>query len=128
MAKKIQKKQKSVGIVKLTEKQWESVLLAIPEDKASPQGGRPHSNFRGILDGILWIILKNASWRELPRDYPSDTTCWRWYMRWEKTKAFGKMFQAFTATLEPDQKLEWINAYQTWVLANNGKKHQSTKG
>ncbi len=46
--------------------------------------GRPRSDDRLVLEGILWVLRSGARWRDLPERYPSDSTCWRRLRDWEQ--------------------------------------------
>ena len=59
--------------------------------------------FAGIL-GILWT---GAQWRELPRRYGSPSTCWRRLQQWEETGVLLKLWRAFLAQLNDQEKLRW---------------------
>ena len=65
----------------LTEKQWKILqpLIPIPETHGK---GRPRSEDRPILNGILWILRTGAQWIDLPKRYPPYQTCHRRFQEW----------------------------------------------
>src|SRR4051812_45316442 len=48
----------------LTEEKWELVKALMPPQK--PRTGRPRSDHRTVLAGMLWVLGSASSWRELP--------------------------------------------------------------
>jgi transposase len=50
---------------RLTDKQWELIADLIPP---SANTGRPPTDRRLIVDGILWILQTGAPWRDLPEE------------------------------------------------------------
>jgi transposase len=39
--------------------------------------GRPPLPSRSVVEGILWVMRTGAPWRDMPRRYPSSSTCFR---------------------------------------------------
>jgi transposase len=37
--------------------------------------GRPWADPRRVVEGILWVLKAGARWRDLPKEYPSASTC-----------------------------------------------------
>lgn len=60
--------------------QWRRIA-AIVEGTRDPCGGR-RTDLRRTVDGIRWVLYHEAKWREVPRQFGTSTTCWRWYERW----------------------------------------------
>ena len=65
----------------LTDDQWNAVKDLVPQ-KIIPGAGRPLQSTRSVLDGIFWKLRTGASWNDLPREYPSHQTCYRYYIEW----------------------------------------------
>ena len=62
---------------KLTDEQWKKIEPHIPKFKRSRKGGRKPIEDRRIFEGILWVLRSGARWKDLPKEYPSASTCWR---------------------------------------------------
>ena len=90
-----------------TKPQWEAIRVHLPQPKGSRQGGRPRVEDRRWFEGILWILWTGAQWSELPRRYGSPSTCWRRRKQWEETGVLLKLWRAFLAQLNDQQKLRW---------------------
>jgi transposase len=91
----------------LTKQQWEAIRVHLPQPKVSRWGGRPRVEDRRCFEGILWILWTGAQWSELPRRYGSPSTCWRRLKQWEETGLLLKLWRAFLAQLNDQQKLRW---------------------
>src|ERR687895_371842 len=96
---------------RLTKQHWETIRLHLPQPKASPRGGRPRVDDRRCFEGILWILWTGAQWSELPRRYGSASTCWRRLKQWEETGVLLKLWRAFLAQLNDQQKLRWDGCF-----------------
>jgi transposase len=69
---------------KLTDAQWEKLEALLPKPRKSRKGGRPWADNRMVFEGILWILRTGAPWADLPKRYPSPSTCWRRLKQWEE--------------------------------------------
>lgn len=71
----------------LTDEQWakmESVLL--PDPVRADGRGRPWSDRRKVMNGILWILRTGAPWKDLPARYGSYQTVHRRFQSWARSK------------------------------------------
>ena len=67
----------------LTEEQWNIVKTILPEDPVRDDGrGRPWSDRRKILNGVLWILRTGAPWKDLPSRYGPYQTAHRRFQQW----------------------------------------------
>ena len=81
----------------LTDQQWALIQPLItgqhpPSPTGSTVGGRPPSDPRPILDGILWKIRSAVPWAQMPNCYPSHQTCFRRYRLWQSAGTLNKIF------------------------------------
>jgi transposase len=85
----------------LTDKQWQLVepLLQLPP-RTDPRG-RPRSDVRSVMNGVLWILKTGAQWREMPRDkYPPYQTCHRYFQIWVRKRILFKTLATLARDLE----------------------------
>ncbi|WP_159033904.1 transposase, partial [Leptospira santarosai] len=62
----------------LTNEQWNILKPLMIEPYPREDGkGRPRTDARSILNGILWILRTGAQWKDLPDRYPPYQTCHR---------------------------------------------------
>ena len=76
----------------MTDEEWGIIepFLTSP----SSHGGRPPSNHRRVLDGILWICRTGAPWRDLPEEFGNWNSVWRQYRRWCESGVWDIILQA----------------------------------
>lgn len=76
----------------MTDDEWAIVapFLTTP----SAQGGRPPTDHRRVLDGVLWINRTGAPWRDLPEQFGNWNSVWRQFRRWCLSGVWDIVLQA----------------------------------
>jgi len=92
----------------LTDEQWKRIEPLLPRDQSR---GRPWAENRRVLEGILWILKTGARWRDLPKAYPSASTCWRRLRRWEEQGVWLKVWRQFLCELDQRGRLDWSESF-----------------
>jgi transposase len=95
----------------LTQSQWEKIEPLLPKLKKSKRGGRPWANSRKAFEGILWIYKTGAPWADLPKQYPSPSTCRRRLKLWEQHNVWLDAWRTFLAELDQRRQLDWSEAF-----------------
>jgi transposase len=76
----------------ITDEEWDRVVPLLPELKPRKESrGRPLTNTRSVLNGVLWVLFSGASWATLPRKYPSYQTCHRRFKAWHDRGVLKKI-------------------------------------
>jgi len=88
----------------LNNQQWEVIASLLPK-QSFKKGGRPRSNDRLVLEGIIWILKTGAQWAELPPKYGHYSTCWRRLKRWSEDGTWDKIWKYLLKTLKKREKL-----------------------
>jgi transposase len=80
----------------ITDEQWTRVSPFFLREKRSVKDGRgrPLSDTRSVLNGVLWVMYSGASWSDLPGEYPPYTTCHRRFKAWCESGIFGHVSDA----------------------------------
>jgi transposase len=107
--------------------QWERLQSLLPPQQ--PKTDRPAHNHCPIINGILWILLTGAPWRDLPERYgPWRTVASRFY-RWQRAGIWTQLLTAVHAQADAQGQLGWdihvidgtmIRAHQRAAGANQG--------
>ncbi len=63
----------------LMDEQWDLIADLFSQPKRT---GRPPSDPRRMMDGILWILNTGAPWRDLPDAFGPRSTVWDHFDRW----------------------------------------------
>ena len=95
----------------VTDKQWAKIEPLLPEYKPSPKGGRKRKGNREVFEGIAWVLRSGARWQDLPKAYPSPTTCWRRLQEWEEQGLWLKIWRKFLSELDERSQLEWEETF-----------------
>jgi transposase len=84
----------------LTDIQWQQIKRFIPGDPVRPdRRGRPWSDQRQVLNGILWILRTGAPWKDLPARYGAYQTVHRRFTRWRKQGIIKTVLQGLAEDL-----------------------------
>jgi len=85
--------------------------------------GRPEKhNNRAALNGFLWVLCTGAAWADMPDRFPSGSTCFRRFSRWNKTGVLRQNLEALAPHLDEHG---WIDLAErfidgTYAMANKG--------
>ena len=91
-----------------SDKQWAKLEPLLPKLRSR---GRPWADNRCVLEGILWVLKTGARWRDLPREYPSASTCWRRLRQWEVQGVWLKVWRQFLSELDQQGRLDWNESF-----------------
>ena len=97
----------------LTDSQWDAVKDLVPQ-KLNQGAGRPPQVTRDVLNGILWKLRTAASWNDLPREYPSHQTCYRYYTQWTRSGHLNNVVNALVKHLKE-------NGFDLYEYMKNGE-------
>ena len=79
----------------LTDGQWALLEPLLPAAKSgSGQRGRPPSDRRKIVDGILYVEKSGCQWRMLPKSYGCWETVYGYLRRWRKANVWEQVLEA----------------------------------
>jgi transposase len=91
---------------RLTDEQWDRIKDVFPERKKM---GRPPSDRRQIMDGILWILRTGAPWRDLPKVFGPWGTVWDLFDTWNADGTLNAILNRLRGEVEIDQELWCID-------------------
>ena len=89
------------GRMEVTEEQWNIIKGILPEDPVrSDRRGRPWSERRQVLNGILWILRTGAPWKDLPARYGAYQTVHRRFQNWVRSGVLEQVLLAVAQDLK----------------------------
>ena len=101
----------------LTDAQWGRIVSFLPARPRRKDGrGRPWSDSREVLNGVLWVLRTGAPWKDLPDRYPSPSTCHRWFQAWTNEGVWPRLLHALSRDLDLSET--FVDA--TFVPAKKG--------
>ena len=83
------------GTPVLTDKGWARVAALLAA--ASRPTGRPPRDHRPIVAGILWLMRRGASWREVPAAHGPWQTLASRYQRWRRDGTWARIMACLAA-------------------------------
>ena len=79
----------------LTDEQWELIRPHIPPSKSGTRkGGRPPTDVRRVLNGLMYLVRTGCAWRMLPRDFGPWPTVHHYYRTWRRDGTLQKIHDA----------------------------------
>ncbi len=102
----------------INDEQWKKIEPLLPKPRAG-RVGRPPADNREVLEGILWILRTGARWKDLPKRYPSASTCWRRLNSWEERGVWLKVWRKFLGDLDENSLLDWEEAFIDGIAARD---------
>lgn len=87
------------------------MLLAPLLPKRRVGRGRPRTDDRQTLNGILYVLKTGCAWADVPSAYGSPTTCWRRLKQWSDDGTWEQLWRALRSQLDTQGKLEWAQAF-----------------
>ena len=110
----------------LTDEQWKVVETILPEDPVRDDGrGRPWSDRRKVLNGVLWILRTGAPWRDLPERYGAWRTVASRFYRWQKAGIWQKILAELQRQADGTEQVDWSKHYVDSTLI---RAHQHAAG
>lgn len=124
-----QLENKEIGRGDLSDAQWSKLKPLLPPQK--PKTGRPATNHRQIINGILWILRTGAPWRDLPTHYGIHSTVSSRFYRWRKAGIWDDILAKLQTMADYEGRIDWevhladstvVRAHQHAAGAKGGKK------
>jgi transposase len=117
------KREYKTGI-ELTDEQWVVLEPLLPEPERSPRGGQVPAPNRVCLEGVLWLLRSGARYKDIPKHFPSGSTCWRRLALWYEQDLLIDIWQKLLGMLDEQSLLEWEECFAdgTFSPAKKGAK------
>ena len=105
----------------LTDEQWLLISDLFKVPTPDPRGGRPRTDVRRCLEGILWVLRSGARWKDLPRSFPSYVTCWRRFVEWSDDGVWDKAWRRLVEMLDRQGRVDWEQGFADGTFASAKK-------
>lgn len=89
----------------VTDDQWKAIGPILPRRTAKT--GRPPSDPRLMVNGILWILRTGAPWRDLPERFGPWQTVYDHFARWRKAGVYDRILESLHIRLDADGEIDW---------------------
>jgi transposase len=107
----------------MSEEQWNLIGTILPKDPVrSDKRGRPWSDRRQVLNGVLWILRTGAPWKDLPGRYGKYQTVHRRFQNWVRSGVMEKILLTIAHDLKDRGGLDLRECFidGTFVPAKKG--------
>lgn len=108
----------------LTDEEWVRIEPLLPPQR-SGKPGRPYSDHRKVINGILWIDRTGAPWRDMPERYGPFSTCHDRLVRWQEEGVWANVLAQLIA--QEDEQTTAVLTLDS-VDATNVRAHQHAAG
>ena len=79
----------------LTDDQWSLIKPHLPPSKSGTRkGGRPPTDLRRVVDGLMYFARSGCQWRMLPRDFGPWPTVHHYYRLWRRDGTLQRIHDA----------------------------------
>lgn len=78
------KRKKRAPSWRVSDELWERVEPLLPRYRRSKVGGRPRTDPRQVLDGILYVLRTGCQWKAVPRELGSSSTLHQYFQEWTR--------------------------------------------
>jgi putative transposase len=94
---------------------WQQIEPILLEDAPPKPTGRKRSDWRRILNGILFRMRSGCQWSRLPREFGDDSTVHRWYQRWCRNGVMARIWPTLIETYPElaNASCEWKGVEQS---------------
>lgn len=110
-----------VGRGELTDAAWEQIEPVLP---ANGRRGRPWTDHRRVINGILWKLRTGAPWRDLPERYGPWQTCHSRFVRWQQDGTWDRLLSHVQTKSDAVGEVVWEVSIDSTVI----RAHQHASG
>lgn len=110
-----------IEMAQLSDRQWSAISDLFPDPPVGPKGGRPRTDNRSCLEGILWVLRTGARWKDMPRCFPSYVTCWRRFAAWTFSGVWERAWRRLLDQLEEQGRVNWKQGFADGTFASAKK-------
>lgn len=106
----------------LTDAQWAILEPTFRPPRRRADGrGRPWTDPRAVLNGVLWVLRTGAPWADLPARYPPYQTCHRRFQLWQRSGRLDRLLERLAADLRDRGKIDLTEAFVDATFAGAKK-------
>jgi transposase len=87
----------------LSDAEWARLAPLLPPHT----GGRPRTDDRQVLNGILWKLATGVPWRDLPERYGPWQSVYTRFWRWTRAGVWDRLLAAVQRQADAAGELDW---------------------
>ena len=89
----------------LTDVEWNAIRHFLPA-QFSKRRGRPWSDHRQVINGILWILKTGSPWRDLPPEFGKWQTVYNRFRRWIYEGVWERVYRRLLKRAKANRKID----------------------
>jgi transposase len=93
----------------LDDASWEMIEDIIIQNQKT---GRPRSNDRLMLNGVLWVMCSGAAWRDMPERFGPWSTVYQRFRDWRNRGIFDQLLKRLHIKLNEQGLID----LDTWMI------------
>jgi putative transposase len=94
-------------IWEIPDKLWDCLETILTERYPEKSTGRPRTDLRQVLNGIIFRMRTGCQWNKLPEHFGSDSTVHRWFQRFCADGIFETLWAQLAETCEDLAGVYW---------------------
>lgn len=108
----------------LSDAQWHRIKRLLPKAAST---GRPRSDDREVINGILYVMWTGCRWEDMPHDIAaSPKTCHRRLLEYQRRRVWQKILASLTKQAYGKGMINLNNCYHDASIIKS-KKGRTTK-
>jgi len=104
----------------LTDSQWSMIQKHLPKPAST---GRPRSDDRMTINGIIYVLICGCRWSEMPKRYGDDSTANRRLNKWQQKGIWKNILSEIIKSAHKSGKwnLQKISIDSSSIAAKKGE-------
>ncbi|TWT83859.1 Transposase DDE domain protein [Planctomycetes bacterium CA13] len=90
---------------RLTDREFNAIRHLLPKRRKN-QSGRPWTEHRCVIDGVLWILKTGNPWRELPDELGKWQTVYARFQRWTNEGLWDRIYTTLLKRIDALDKID----------------------
>lgn len=86
---------------------WKRIERLLKKAYPPKRTGRPRTDFRQALNGIIYRMRSGCQWNQLPKQFGDDSTVHRWFQRWCADGIFRQLWARLVAECDELGGVDW---------------------
>ena len=92
---------------RMSDELWNRLKTVLPDYQASPKGGRPRADLRGVADAIFYRFRTGCQWKSIPPSLAAGSTAHQYFTEWVNFGAFDDLWQLALEEYDELVGLDW---------------------
>ena len=89
----------------LSDAQWSLIEVLLP--RPTGRRGRPYSDARLVVEGIIYRYRTGIAWRDVPAIFGPWQTLWTWHRRMSADGTWDRVLARLTKTADAAGRMDW---------------------